>query len=106
MARTSSTVRASSRVVCALAPFMIASWHLTVRDSGSSICWTPRLHLCVQESVEQQTPRRRQRDPNFMGYTYKNFLAVPSSNGASPAALACAMCEPASCSSLAAVVAA
>ena len=31
--------------------------------------------------MEQQTPRRRQRDPNFMGYTYKNFHAVPSSNG-------------------------
>ena len=36
----------------------------------------------MQDNVEHQTPRRRQRDPNFMGYTYKNFAAVPSSNGA------------------------
>ena len=35
----------------------------------------------AQDNVEHQTPRRRQRDPNFMGYTYKNFAAVPSSNG-------------------------
>ena len=33
---------------------------------------------------EGATPRRRSRDPNFVGYTYKNFNATPTgqqSNG-------------------------
>ena len=32
-----------------------------------------------QEGPEGATPRRRSRDPNFVGYTYKNFSATPGS---------------------------
>lgn len=36
-----------------------------------------------QEGPEHATPRRRSRDPNFVGYTYKNFNATPVADGAS-----------------------
>ena len=65
---------------------------------AAGVC-RPQVHLpepaeqqelgMLQESVEQQTPRRRQRDPNFMGYTYKGFHALPSSNGAPLRAASC-----------------
>ncbi|KAK9804966.1 hypothetical protein WJX73_005308 [Symbiochloris irregularis] len=32
------------------------------------------------DGPEGATPRRRSRDPNFVGYTYKNFNATPSSD--------------------------
>lgn len=40
-----------------------------------------------QEGPEHATPRRRSRDPNFVGYTYKNFNATPVADGDKPARL-------------------